>query len=110
MRSFAILSACLAVTSMAAPTFLGDASRDISGIVNRVGNDLTQMLDSEHSCDTSKIKLPGSELPSPNGQKAVYVAIGRGTQVSNRKPGSTPLERKPDNVVELHLRIIQRRL
>ena len=85
MRSSVILSACLAVTSMAAPTFLGDASRDISGLVNRVGDGLSQMLDSEKNCDTSKIELPDSELPSPDGQKPRYVAIGRGTQVSNSK-------------------------
>lgn len=85
MRSSVSLSTCLAATSIAAPTFLGDATRDLADIVGRVSSDFGQMLNSASSCDTSKVSLPtssGSDLPSPSGQKPLYVAIGRGTQVS----------------------------
>lgn len=83
MRSSFIMGACLAATSVAAPTFLRDASRDIAGLVNRVGDGLSEFLESDQSCDASKIQLPSSDLPSPDGLKAAYVGIGRGTQVSN---------------------------
>lgn len=85
---------------MAAPTFLRDASRDIAGLVNRVGDGLAHVLESDQSCDASKIKLPDSELPSPDSQKVIYVGIGRGTQVSNtnvKQRAFAPLKRKTND-------------
>lgn len=87
MRSSVFLWTCLAASSIAAPTFLADATGDLAGIASRVSSEFDQMLNSASSCDTSKISLPtssGFDLPSPDGQKPLYVAIGRGTQVSKK--------------------------
>lgn len=93
MRSSLFLSVCLAVTSIAAPTILNDVYKhsdklaDFYGKVSKHIDSARQVLDPSSTCDTSKIALPSaSDLPSPDDQKPIYVALGRGTQV---REGST---------------------
>ncbi|THC88742.1 hypothetical protein EYZ11_011806 [Aspergillus tanneri] len=74
--------------SNAAPTFFDhayDYSDDMAEFLGRVSKHIekaTDLFSPSTTCDTSKIKLPSfaSELPSPSGQKPLYVAVGRGTQ------------------------------
>lgn len=89
MRTFLISLVLLASTSLAAPTHFHDIynySDDLADFYSRVSHKIDHVRDSIESlkrCDKSKISLPGfaSGLPSPSGQKPVYVAVGRGTQV-----------------------------
>lgn len=90
MRPF-IFSAVLLATSLAAPTNLNgvyDFSNDLADFYSKVSHHINDAKDSAGSfasCDKSKIALPAhaSGLPRPNGQKPLYVAVGRGTQVGN---------------------------
>lgn len=89
MRTSLFSIAFLASTSFAAPTNFNDIydySDDLADFYSRVSQTIDHVKDSIGSlarCDKSKIALPefASGLPSPNGQKPLYVAVGRGTQV-----------------------------
>ena len=89
MRSSFVFIACLTACSFAAPAFFDNAynfSNDLSEFLGRVSKHIEHSKDilSSATCDTSSIELPAqaSGLPSPSGQKLLYVALGRGTQVS----------------------------
>lgn len=90
MRSVLFLTSCLAATSAAAPMF-GDLyhfSDEMAEFLGRVGkriSDAGNVFDQSLSCDASSIQLPSfaSSLPAPTDQKPLYVALGRGTQVSS---------------------------
>ena len=88
MHSSLFIGVCLAVTSFAAPAILNDVYKpsdelaDFYGKVSKHIDNVRQILDPSSTCDTSKIALPSSsDLPSPDNQKPIYVALGRGTQV-----------------------------
>ncbi len=89
MRSVLFLTSCLAATSAAAPMF-GDLYRfsdEMAEFLGRVGkriSDAGNVFDNSLTCDASSIQLPSfaSGLPAPTDQKPLYVALGRGTQVS----------------------------
>lgn len=87
---FAPLIICLAAISLAAPTnFLDNAYEWSDELAEFYGEVSQYIINAKHSirapgaCDVSKIALPSyaSELTSPSGLKARYVALGRGTQV-----------------------------
>ncbi|KAL4934301.1 uncharacterized protein BDV17DRAFT_4594 [Aspergillus undulatus] len=87
MRSALFLASCLAACSAAAPIFENfyDFSDDMAEFLGRVSKRISDAglnFDSIRSCDTSSIHLPSfaEGLPAPNGQKPLYVALGRGTQ------------------------------
>ncbi|KAI9932031.1 hypothetical protein ASPWEDRAFT_489058 [Aspergillus wentii DTO 134E9] len=88
MRSILFIITCLAATSIAAPTLLNglfNYSDDVAEFIGKVSKHIDNAKKSTGSsavCDTSKIALPAnaSGLPSPSGQKPIYVGVGRGTQ------------------------------
>ena len=95
MRANLFLLGCLTAGSMAAPTLLNDIydySSDLATYLGKVSKYIEstgeELIKSANSCDTSKISLPSyaSSLPSPSGMSPIYVAVGRGTQVSRRRP------------------------
>ena len=91
MRSVLLIS-CLAACSAAGPIFENfyNFSDDMAEFLGRVSKAIHSEVNSL-TCDTSSIALPSfaSGLPAPTGQKPLYVALGRGTQVS------TQLDSKP---------------
>ena len=84
----------MATTSIAAPAVLNNAykrSDELAEFLSKVGrhiDDTKQVLEGPSTCDTSKIALPTStsDMPAPDDQKPIYVALGRGTQVSGTLP------------------------
>lgn len=86
-----LLAATLASLSLSAPTpalFSGfsDFEHDLHEFYSKVGgfiDSVTHAIEPYTFCDKSKIAIPSSsDLPSPDGQHPLYVALGRGTQVS----------------------------
>lgn len=80
----------LAAVSVAAPSSFFDNAYDFSdelsefyGKVSKYINNVRHNITPAGTCDPSKISLPAfaSGLPSPDGVKPMYVALGRGTQV-----------------------------
>ncbi|PLB48351.1 hypothetical protein P170DRAFT_456902 [Aspergillus steynii IBT 23096] len=104
MRPTLLFVTCLAVTSIAAPTLFDhayDYSDDMAGFLGKVSkhiDKLKDLMDTSTTCDASKIALPSfaSELPSPSGQKPLYVAVGRGTQ--NYTCATSSSDSKPEAV------------
>lgn len=92
MRPTLFLSASLATSSIAAPTLLRGLTNVLSTLTEPI-QDIKQLLDTSTTCDTSRISLPtsGSDLPVPDGQTPIYVAVGRGTQVSKEYPPRNPM-------------------
>lgn len=100
----------LAAISAAAPWSLFDDAHDFSdelsefyGKVSKYIKDARHNVTPNGQCDPSKISLPSyaSGLPSPDGVKPMYVALGRGTQVYTHLPS-----RKDAQLIhstELHL-------
>jgi hypothetical protein len=91
MRPFIVLFAWLTATAYAAPAFFDniyDYSDELAEFYSKVSHyidDSKDVFTATTTCDPSKIALPAfaSGLPSPGNQKPLYVAVGRGTQVSN---------------------------
>lgn len=88
MRSILLIVASLAASTLAAPAsaVLSDAykySDKLAEYYARVSRH-TRTASLSPTCDTSNIELPAfaSGLPAPKGQKLLYAAVGRGTQVS----------------------------
>lgn len=90
MRLNLFLGASLATSSIAAPTLLRGLTNALSTLTEPI-QDIKQLLDTSTTCDTSRISLPksGFGLPVPDGQMPIYVAVGRGTQVSKEYPPKT---------------------
>ena len=118
MHSSLFIGVCLAVTSFAAPAILNDVYKpsdelaDFYGKVSKHIDNARQILDPSSTCDTSKIALPSSsDLPSPDDQKPIYVALGRGTQVREKPTRKRSYDiRKLTTRAELQLRNIHIRL
>ncbi|GAQ10532.1 hypothetical protein ALT_7853 [Aspergillus lentulus] len=91
MRPFIVLFTWLTATAYAAPAFFDnvyDYSDELAEFYSKVSHyidDAKDVFTATTTCDPSKIALPAfaSGLPSPGNQKPLYVAVGRGTQVSN---------------------------
>jgi hypothetical protein len=90
MHSILFIASCLAASTVtAAPVFgnLYDFSDDVAEYLGRVSRHISRVediFDNSLSCDPSTIALPSfaSGLPAPtDGQRPLYVALGRGTQV-----------------------------
>jgi hypothetical protein len=102
---------CLAAVSLAAPTFFLDNAYDWSDELAEFYGKVSQYINAAKHfkassyCDPSKISLPSyaSGLTSPTDLKPVYVALGRGTQVSIAYQ-STPPHHKTNQKIELHMR------
>ncbi|KAL4914897.1 hypothetical protein BDW62DRAFT_204116 [Aspergillus aurantiobrunneus] len=87
MRSTLFITSCFAACSAAAPVFgnFYDFSNDMAEYLSRVSKRISNvgdLFDSSLTCDPSTISLPSfaSGLPAPDGQKPLYVTLGRGTQ------------------------------
>ncbi|KAL2799717.1 hypothetical protein BJX66DRAFT_228125 [Aspergillus keveii] len=89
MHSILFIVSCLAASTVtAAPVFgnLYDFSDDVAEYLGRVSRHISRVediFDNSLSCDPSTIALPSfaSGLPAPtDGQRPLYVALGRGTQ------------------------------
>ncbi|KAL2820659.1 hypothetical protein BJX63DRAFT_379854 [Aspergillus granulosus] len=89
MHSLLFIASCLAASTVsAAPVFgnLYDFSDDVAEYLGRVSRHISRVediFDNSLSCNPSTITLPSfaSGLPTPtDGQRPLYVALGRGTQ------------------------------
>ncbi|GIK04702.1 hypothetical protein Aspvir_008795 [Aspergillus viridinutans] len=88
MRLFIVLFAWLMATAYAAPAFFDNIyeySDELAEFYSKVSehiDDSKDVFTATTTCDPSKIVLPAfaSGLPSPDNQKPIYVAVGRGTQ------------------------------
>lgn len=98
MRPF-LLVASLASAALAAPTGSEDTcvfTDSMDYFYSEVGDLISSVMGTDGpytECDKSKITLPdhASGLASPDGQKPLHVAIGRGTQVREEPPGTTSI-------------------
>jgi hypothetical protein len=85
----------MVVVSSAAPSNIFNNIYDFSdelaefyGKVSKYIDEVSRDVTPSTTCDTSKISLPSyaSSLPSPDEATPMYVALGRGTQVSMHYP------------------------
>ena len=103
MRASIFLLGCFTASSVAAPTLLDDVydySTDLATYLGKVSTYIEEagdLLTKSNSCDKWKISLPSyaSSLPSPSGLDPIYVAVGRGTQVSKPVSVTQPCRGNP---------------